>query len=195
MKDGKGKELLHVASILLVTCILAAAALGAVNQLTADRIAAVDKQRTDAALSQVFQEVAQPHFSNLSVSKKMEQAAERCGARIQRVYQVRSGGEPVGTAVKLETSGSQGLLDIVVGVYPDGTVTGVCVVRSQETPRIGSRIVDNENGVLDQFVGKKWDEGAFVVGRDVDAITGATVTFKGVTAGVNGALAAVDAME
>ena len=195
MKDGKGRELLHVALILLATCLLAAAALGTVNQLTADRIAAVDKERTDEALGRVFQEVAHPQVSNLPVSQRMAQAAEQSGARIQRAYQVRSGDESVGTAVKLETSGSQGLLDIVVGVYPDGTVSGVCVVRSQETPRIGSRIVDNENGVLDQFVGKKWEKDAFVVGRDVDAITGATVTFKGVTAGVNGALAAVDAME
>ena len=49
-------------------------------------------------------------------------------------------------------------------------------------------------GVLDQFIGKSAADGTLTVGTNVDAITGATVSTRGVTTGVNTALAAVAAM-
>ena len=47
----------------------------------------------------------------------------------------------------------------------------------------------NGTGVLDQFIGKSAADGTLSVGSNVDAITGATVSTKGVTTGVNTALA------
>ena len=49
-------------------------------------------------------------------------------------------------------------------------------------------------GVLDQFVGKSAADGTLTVGTNVDAITGATVSTRGITTGVNAALAAVGAI-
>ena len=49
--------------------------------------------------------------------------------------------------------------------------------------------MENENGVLDQFIGKSAADGELSVGKNVDAITGATVSTRGVTSGVNAALA------
>ena len=49
-------------------------------------------------------------------------------------------------------------------------------------------------GVLDQFVGKSAADGTLTVGSNVEAITGATVSTRGITTGVNAALAAVGAM-
>ena len=46
---------------------------------------------------------------------------------------------------------------------------------------------------LDQFVGKS-GAGTLVVKQNIDAVTGATVSTKGVTKGVNAALAAAEAM-
>ena len=59
---------------------------------------------------------------------------------------------------------------------------------------IGTRVVDNELTpagvpVLDQFQGKSAADGTLNVGSNVDAISGATVSSKGVTAGVNAAIA------
>ena len=48
-------------------------------------------------------------------------------------------------------------------------------------------------GVLDQFVGMS-GAGSLSVGSNVDAISGATVSSKGVTKGVNTALAAAEAI-
>ena len=49
-------------------------------------------------------------------------------------------------------------------------------------------------GVLDQFIGKSAADGTLTVGTNVDAITGATITSRGVTESVNSALAAAASM-
>lgn len=87
---------------------------------------------------------------------------------------------------------------MMVGLDADGIVTGVSVVDSSETAGIGTKVTGNEPlssgvGVLDQFIGKSAADGTLTVGSNVVAITGATVSTKGVTTGVNAALA-VDAV-
>ena len=75
---------------------------------------------------------------------------------------------------------------------------GRSIVNNSETKGIGSKVIDNEatsagTGALDQFVGKS-GAGTLVVKQNIDAVTGATVSTKGVTKGVNAALAAAEAM-
>ena len=108
-------------------------------------------------------------------------------------------GETVGYAVTVSASGSQGTIEMMVGVDAEGTVTGVSIVSHSETSGIGTKVTGNEPtaagvGVLDQFVGKSAADGTLSVGSNVDAITGATVTTRGITTGVNAALAAIGAM-
>ena len=55
-------------------------------------------------------------------------------------------------------------------------------------------LVETVAPVLDQFVGKSAADGTLTVGTNVDAITGATVSTRGITTGVNAALAAVGAI-
>ena len=83
---------------------------------------------------------------------------------------------------------------MMVGVDADKAVTGVSIVSNSETSGIGSKVMENEPtasgvGVLSQFVGKSAADGTLSVGSNVDAISGATVSSKGVTTGVNAALA------
>ena len=104
------------------------------------------------------------------------------------------GGAHAGYALKIDTSGSQGIISMMVGLDAEGAVTGVSVVDHSETAGIGTKVMDNEPNkagvpVLDQFIGKTAADGTLNVGSNVDAITGATVSSKGVTAGVNAALA------
>ena len=75
---------------------------------------------------------------------------------------------------------------------------GISVVDAAETSGIGTKVIANEattagTGALDQFVGKS-GAGTLVVKQNIDAVTGATVSTKGVTKGVNAALAAAEAM-
>ncbi len=74
-----------------------------------------------------------------------------------------------------------------VAVEEDGTVAGVLVRESRETPGLGER-VRNDITFLRQFLGKR---GNSVVGNDIVPVTGATVTCRTVASCVNGAVAAV----
>ena len=132
-------------------------------------------------------------------SGDMTAAATAAGGTLNEMYEVQVNGEAAGYAVKVTASGSQGSIEMMVGVDAEGAVTGVSVVNHSETSGIGTKVVGNEPtasgvGVLDQFIGKSAADGTLTVGTNVDAITGATVSTKGVTAGVNAALAAVAAM-
>ncbi|MEG2634350.1 MAG: FMN-binding protein, partial [Oscillospiraceae bacterium] len=69
----------------------------------------------------------------------------------------------------------------------DGYVTGVLVTDMRETPGLGGQAKTSE-WFLNQFIGKKE---AVAVGETVDALSGATVTSKAVTNGVNSAVAFV----
>ena len=102
-------------------------------------------------------------------------------------------------AIKVVASGSQGSIEMMVGVDGEGAVTGVSIVSHSETSGIGTKVMGNEAtasgvGVLDQFQGKSAADGTLAVGSNVDAITGATVSTRGVTTGVNAALAVAGAM-
>ena len=131
-------------------------------------------------------------------AQAMIDAANEQGGKLSEVYEVQSGGDTIGYAFKVTASGSQGNIVMIVGVDTDLTVTGVSIVKASETAGIGSKVMDNEatsagTGALDQFVGKS-GAGTLVVKQNIDAVTGATVSTKGVTKGVNAALAAAEAM-
>ena len=118
--------------------------------------------------------------------------------KMTEMYEILVGGENAGYAFKVTASGSQGNIEMIVGVDADLAVTGVSIVKASETAGIGSKVIDNEatsagTGALDQFVGKS-GAGTLVVKQNIDAVTGATVSTKGVTKGVNAALAAAEAM-
>ena len=187
--DMDPKYITTLTVTLLVTCVIVAAALGLVNKVTAGPIAAANLEKTNAALASVFQEASAPEFPEMEVTEEMAAAAGSFSTTVQNVYEAQDGGQLIGHAVKIVASGSQGSIEMVVGIDAEGTVTGVSIVDNAETSGIGSRVMENENGVLDQFAGKSAADGTLTVGSNVDAISGATVSSKGVTAGVNGALA------
>ena len=158
-----------------------------------DVIAAITWEKTVAAMQKVIE--ADDFSDAMELTDDMTAAATAQGGTLAAVYQAQSGGQPVGYAINVEASGSQGTISMMVGIDMDGAVTGVSIVTNSETSGIGSKVMSNEpltNGtrVLDQFIGKSAADGVLSVGSNVDAITGATVSTKGVTTGVNAALAA-----
>ena len=180
---------------LFVTCVIVAALLGLVDNVTREKIAAINWENTVAAMKAVVADPDATTFSDaLQDIEAPSAAAAAAGGTLDSVYEVQVGGANVGYAIKVVASGSQGNIEMMVGVDGEGAVTGVSIVKNSETAGIGSKVMENQNGVLDQFVGKSAADGTLVVGTNVDAITGATVSSKGVTAGVNAALAAAGAI-
>ena len=70
--------------------------------------------------------------------------------------------------------------------FVDGSLAVGVLELPNETATAGT-------GALDQFVGKS-GAGSLVVKTNIDAVSGATVTTKGITKGANAALAAAEAM-
>ena len=180
---------------LFVTCVIVAALLGLVDNVTREKIAAINWENTVAAMKAVVADPDATTFSDaLENTEAMSAAALAGGGTLDSVYEVQVGGASAGYAIKVVASGSQGNIEMMVGVDGEGAVTGVSIVDNAETAGIGSKVMENQNGVLDQFIGKSAADGTLAVGANVDAITGATVSSKGVTAGVNAALAAAGAI-
>lgn len=191
------KFILKVAGTLTAISLVVAALLGFVNQLTYPNIAAINKANTEAALTAVVAS-ADSEFPEMEITDDMLSAATAQGGKLTEAYEVKVGGETVGYAFKVVASGSQGDIEMIVGVDADLAVTGVSIVDNAETSGIGSKVMSNMPtakgvGVLDQFVGMS-GAGTLSVGSNVDAISGATVSSKGVTKGVNTALAAAEAI-
>lgn len=176
---------------LLVTCVVVAAALGGVNAVTEEKIDAINWANTVEAMKKVAPDAT--GFSDpLPITDEMTAAAG--SVALDSVYEAQANGQGVGHAIKVVASGSQGKIEMMVGVDAEGAVTGVSIVKNSETSGIGSKVMTNMPtasgvGVLSQFEGKSAADGVLTVGSSVDAISGATVSTRGVTNGVNAALA------
>lgn len=170
----------RIAGVLLGICLVVALLLGAVNQVTKPRIDAIQKAKTETAMRQVL---AADSYEKLGFT----------AANVTAIYQAVSGSEAIGWVVETSASGSQGIIDMIVGVDTAGKVTGVSVIGHSETPNIGTKVVADQS-VLDRFIGMSHAGGEITVNSGsnrFDGVSGATVSSKGVTAGVNAALAAI----
>ena len=199
--DMDPKYIITLTVTLFITCVIVAGLLGLVNGVTAGPIAEINQQKTEAAMLAVVSDPDNTTFAEtpLENTQAMTDAASAAGGTLGAIYEAQVNGETVGYAVTVSASGSQGTIEMMVGVDTEGTVTGVSIISHSETSGIGTKVMGNEPtasgvGVLDQFVGKSAADGTLSVGTNVDAITGATVSTKGVTTGVNAALAVAAVM-
>ena len=192
-----GKFILKVAGTLTVISLVVAALLGFVNSITADKIAEIDAENTRIAMSAVAPEGSE-FGDKIEVTDDMVAAAATQSGKILELYPVTNGGAEAGYVMKISASGSQGTIVMMVGVDADKAITGISVVSHAETSGIGTKVVGNETNtagvpVLDQFVGLS-GAGSLVVGSNITAISGATVSTKGITMGANAALAVADVL-
>ncbi len=92
-----------------------------------------------------------------------------------------------GYVIHTVTQGYVDELELLVGVDDTGMVRGICVYGQHETFGLGSFSRYNVN-FLKQYLGTT---GEAETGSTVDALSGATVSSKAVTRGVNAAIAYV----
>ena len=192
-----GKFILKVAGTLTVISLVVAALLGFVNSITADKIAEIDAENTRIAMSAVAPEGSE-FGDKIEVTDDMVAAAATQSGKILELYPVTNVGAEAGYVMKISASGSQGTIVMMVGVDANKAITGISVVSHSETSGIGTKVVGNETNtagvpVLDQFVGLS-GAGSLVVGSNITAISGATVSTKGITMGANAALAVADVL-
>ena len=192
-----GKFILKVAGTLTVIALVVAALLGLVNSITAGKIAEIDAENTRIAMSAVVPEGSE-FTDKLEISDDVAAAAAAQGGKLTELYGVKNAGADAGYVMKIAASGSQGTITMMVGVDANKAITGISVVSHAETSGIGTKVMGNEPNaagvpVLDQFIGMS-GSGSLVVVKTVTAISGATVSTKGITMGANAALAAAEAL-
>jgi electron transport complex protein RnfG len=111
------------------------------------------------------------------------------------VFVIAGSGEPVAILfASVAPHGYNAAINLLVGVSPAGTVTGVRAVGHRETSGLGDAIDAAKSDWIEQFTGKTLanpDAMLWAVEQDdgdFDSITGATVTSRAVVAAVKNAL-------
>ena len=111
------------------------------------------------------------------------------------VYRARLGGEPVAAIFNsVAPEGYNGKIHLLVGVYIDGRLAGVRVVKHAETPGLGDAVEIRKSPWINDFAGKslanptpeRWRVKRD--GGDFDQFTGATITPRAVVAAVRNTL-------
>ena len=89
-----------------------------------------------------------------------------------------------------ETWGYRDQIVALVGVDFNGKITGVKIIKENETPRYTRGLLNDGGWFLDQFIGKD-TSAEFLLGKDVDAITGATISSSSITRAIEAGLRVV----
>lgn len=176
--------------VLFSVTLIASAAVGYVQTLTAGPIEAAKEAKQTNAIRQVI-----PGEFDNDPNADVWKVQTPDGGELE-FYPAKKNGEPVGTAVKTFTNnGFGGKIWLMVGFNPDGTVANYSVLEHKETPGLGSKMdtwfaKDGKGNI----VGKNPGTSGLKVskdGGDVDAITAATISSRAFLDAINRASAAL----
>ncbi|MCK9206197.1 MAG: RnfABCDGE type electron transport complex subunit G [Salinivirgaceae bacterium] len=167
---------------LLVITFVASAALALVYNVTKEPIALVQIENKNASIQMVL-----PVFDNQPFAEQFKIASD--GDSLV-CYPAKNNDELVGVAIETYSKkGYSGLISIMVGFKPDGTIINYSVIEHKETPGLGTKMGEwfktekNNQSVL----GK--NPGTFKLkvkkdGGEVDAITAATISSRAFCEGI-----------
>ncbi len=177
------KENIRLGLILLLITAIAGLLLGGAYEITKAPIAekvAADKQ---AAMKEI-----------LPVADKFDIADVNIQGN-EKIYEVNvglKGTEITGYAIKVAPKGYSGAIEIMVGISNDGKVTGIKILSHTETPGLGANAPKPEfsNQYKDKPIKDKLEVVKTAPSKEnqIQALTGATITSKAVTLGVNDAI-------
>lgn len=175
-------NLINMVLCLTLVCLVCSAVLGSVYAVTKAPIEQAAALEAQAAISEVL-----PEGGSISEAKA-EGAFE--------YYESIREGEVLAYAVKSSVSGFGGLLTLMVGVLPDGTIYNTKVLSHNETPGLGAKC-DSDPKFTAQW--KNFPaSGVLAVkkdGGDVDAITASTISSRAYALAVSGARELVKSLQ
>lgn len=170
MKNTQIRYYLRLTLTLLIISVVVSGLLGLTNFITKDKIDAISADKTADSMREVL--LAETYTP-----------VDYIGENIAAVYKA----DDVGFVVEVTPSGFGGTIDMVVGISTDGTVTGVSIISMSETSGLGANA--SKDSFRAQYVGASGTVALNKDGGEIDALTGATITSRAVTEGVNTALA------
>lgn len=91
-------------------------------------------------------------------------------------YKCYSQGRLIGYGLVIFAPGYSSEIKVMIAVDKQKIIKGIKVLEQQETPGLGSKIAEDE--FTEQFKNKKAEE--LILGENIDAISGATISSKAV---------------
>lgn len=172
------KQMFKLALILAAFTSAACVSLALVNSFTSGAIERAAQKELNKGLQAVFADA-----DNFSTVEGTFTASS--GVSIDVVYKAEKDGKVIGSVVQA-TGNTYDKATILVGISSNNTITSIQFISLTDTPGFGQKAA--EPVFKDQFNGKSVND-AFTAGDDIDAISGSTITTKGVIAIITSAVA------
>ena len=176
-------KIVKLTVILFLVCAIVAGILGAVNLITADKIAEQDEIKTKNAYAAVLKasDYTPVDFDD---------------ANFETIDEIVKADDK-GYVVTTTFSGAQGSITMAVGVDMDYKCTGISIISHSETSGLGAKAAassDYGNEWRGQFVGVGDDVSLKKYGGTIDSITAATITSNAVAGAVAESIRAVESL-
>lgn len=110
-------------------------------------------------------------------------AASPAIADLTGYAEIKKGSETTGYRLNVTTRGYSGMINLAVQIDKNGVIKDIEILENNETPGFGTRI---NKGFLSQFKEKR--AGEVELGKNIDAVTGATVSSRAITDAVRQAV-------
>ncbi len=172
-KTGLFQEIIRPTLVLISICVAVAGLLALTYNaagIAALEAAGLSDKQLEEALPQVL-----PQGSRLVKAEVSLEAPD-----LLDVYRDESG---AGCAVFVKAKGYGGAMKLLVGFDTDGTVAGVRVMEHGETPGLGTRAMTEE--YLSRYRGGAAPFAIKADGGSIDAVTGSTLSSRGIASGVS----------
>lgn len=177
------KENLKLGFILFIITALAGLFLGGAYVITKEPIEKQAILEKNIAMKEILPDAESFELVEVDIEE---------GSIINEVNKGLKGNEIIGYAIKVSPKGFGGLIQLMVGIGVDGKLGGIKVLSHAETPGLGANATNPE--FSGQYKDKETASELVVVktgaskSNEIQAITGATITSKGITKGVNEAI-------
>ena len=165
-------EIIKPVLVLVCICLVVTALLAYINSVTSPIIAKAEEEKTRQAMTEVLSEA--DSFEKLEIENLPE--------RVTEAYSATNG---AGYVFMLTTKGYGGDMKLICGMDADGVIEQCKTLLHAETSGLGSKTA--EDPYRNQYCGKSAD-----TLREVDAITGATISSNAYKNAIEDAFKAYD---
>ena len=175
--------------ILALFAIVCTAIVGLVNELTKDRIKSQEEQQ----LLNTLHSIIEPARYNNEITQDCVTVStsllsnSKHGETQHKAYIARDNNNPVAIAITNSApDGYNGKIEMIIAINMDNTVSGVRVLKHQETPGLGDKVELRKSDWITSFNGRKLlsdTDTRWAVVKDggmFDQFTGATITPRAV---------------
>lgn len=169
---------IKIAGVLVIVSGFIALMLAIVNAVTFDIIEETAAKEKEASVLEIF-----TNADSVEPFTFESEKSDNSKISVKNVYEVKKNSKTIGYCVNVSTIGFGGEIDMMVGTDINNQLVGIKIISMSETPGLGTKTSD------ENFTGQfKGISGTLTVGENIDAVSGATISSKAVTAGVNAVL-------